>query len=165
MTIYRSNSRYEASGTHSYNKRGHNGRNRASRIQDRFIRASVRRYRTLNTTQINRTLRKIMGVAVLAAYIRNRLHTRRRASCRLLLPIDQSVRMRLAQAHSNWGIAECRHVLLMKLSLIYSQVGPMLVWRRQNDWYLKENMENKVILTGGAVTVCRVVSCGMVEQI
>lgn len=158
MTIYRALRRLQA-GNINYRRRGGSER-KTTAAQDRLLNRTIRRNRTSTASQVNHVLRNETGVHISNQTVRRRLHesglrARRRAACPLLKPQHRITRLRWAQDHQNWGIAEWNRCLFSdesKFNLFRSD-GRVLVWRGRNERFVEEHMEARVAFGGGGVTV------------
>lgn len=127
--------------TGSVARRPGSGRIRATtRQEDRYIRITARRERTVTARALQTQLRQSTGTQVSDQTIRNRLHedgqrSRVRAIRPKLTAAHRAARLRYAREHSNWTMDNWRSVLFTdecKIKFL-SDDKRVRVWRRQGE--------------------------------
>lgn len=107
--------RYQETG--SVSRRRGSGRIRATTAQeDRYVRLTARRDRTVTARALQNRVRQTTGTIVSDQTIRNRLHedqqrSRRPVTRTKLTGTHRANRLRFARQHLEWGMGEWRKVL------------------------------------------------------
>lgn len=131
--------RYQETG--SIDRRSGSGRARATTAQeDRYIRLTARRDRTITARALQNQLRQSTGRQVSDQTIRNRLHedgqrSRLRVVRLKLTRAHRAARLRFAREHLDWTMDNWRSVLFTDESKVkfYSDDRRVRVWRREGE--------------------------------
>lgn len=135
--------RYQETGTVA--RRHGSGRRRATTDhEDRYIRLTARRERTVTARTLQTRLRQSTGTRVSDQTIRNRLHengqrSRRRVVRLKLTRRHRAARLRFARDHSNWTMDNWRTVLFTDECKIkfFSDDRRVRVWRREGERFVE----------------------------
>lgn len=131
--------RYQETG--SVARRPGTGRTRSTTVQeDRYLRLSARRERTVTARALQNRLRQATGTRVSDQTIRNRLHedgqrSRMRVIRIKLTRAHRAARLRFAREHLDWTMDNWRTVLFTDESKVkfYSDDRRVRVWRREGE--------------------------------
>lgn len=131
--------RYQETG--SVARRAGTGRTRATTDQeDRYIRLTARRERSITARTLQNRLRQSTGTRVSEQTIRNRLHedgqrSRMRVIRLKLTRAHRAARLRFAREHLNWTIDNWRTVLFTDESKVkfFSDDRRVRVWRKEGE--------------------------------
>lgn len=131
--------RYQETG--SVARRPGTGRVRATTAQeDRYIRLTARRERTITARHLQNRLRQSTGTRVSDQTIRNRLHedgqrSRARVIQLKLTRAHRAARLRFAREHADWTMDNWRNVLFTDESKVkfFSDDRRVRVWRREGE--------------------------------
>lgn len=131
--------RYQETGSVARRRGG--GRNRATTSQeDRYVRLTARRERTVTARTLQNRLRDATGTRVSDQTIRNRLHedqqrSRMRAVRLKLTRAHRAARLRFAREHLEWTMDNWRTVLFTDESKVkfFSDDRRVRVWRKPGE--------------------------------
>lgn len=144
--------------TDSFHRRPGTGRRRSTTVRDdRFIVSTMLRNRRMNAVQVQQQLREVRGVVVSQWTVRRRLQKRnltpRRAATGPKLTLaHRRARLRFAQDHRNWTLAQWRSVLFSDETRIclYGNDKRKRVYRRPGERFAECCIEERTSYNGGS---------------
>lgn len=156
-TISRMVQRFNQTG--SYNRRPGQGRKRSTNARDdRFLRLSALRNRTVTGTMLKNELKIASNVLISSRTARRRLKeaglsNRRPAKKPLLTREHRVARLRFARNHQNWTVDDWKSVLFSDETRVNlkSSDGRERVWRRPGGRFSRCNITPKIPFGGGTV--------------
>lgn len=155
-TISRVLKRFNETG--SYRRRPGQGRKRCTSARDdRFLKQSALRNRSVTSSLLRNDLEATRNVAISTRTVRRRLKeagldSRRPATAPLLSRENRVARLRFARDHCNWSVDDWKRVLFTDETRVSlkSPDGRERVWRRPGERFAQCNISPRIPFGGGS---------------